>query len=158
MHFERWLEDADSAMRLGSLADRVVLILARVQNGGVGQLRPEDRAVLEEAVQFLERVKQGFDWLDQPLVSSNNRSFVSSFSAAARSWGGNQAAFVSELAQLEETLKHLADSNPVSDDAQLVAAREFFGRLASEATDAVKQAVNRAPTSGLGTWSHASGS
>lgn len=158
MHFDRWLEDADLAMRLGNLADRVVLILARVQNGGIEQLRPEDRAVLDEAVEFLTKVKQGFDWIDQPLVSSNNRSFVSSFSAAARSWGGNPAAFATELAQIEETLKQLSLSKPLAEDAQLIAAREFFGRLASEATDAVKQAVGRSPTFGLGTWSHASGS
>jgi hypothetical protein len=157
MHFDRWLEDADSAMRLGGLADRVVLALARVQHSGVEQLRPADKSALQDAVLFLERAKRGFDWLDQGLVSSNSRSFVSSFSAAARSFGGSPATFVHEMEQLEDTLNRLAVENPV-EDSRLHTTRQFFGRLASEAADAVKVAVTRTPHSNVSTWSHGSGS
>jgi len=161
MHFDKWLEDAESAIRLGSLADRVVLIIARHQKGVVPALRPGDKETLSDAINFFERAKQGFALLDQPSVNSNSRSFVSSFSAAARSLdvSTSGAAFVAEMGQLEDILARLAEAQAEALGAsQLTAAREFFGRLAAEATDAVSNAVGRTPASNVKAWSLRSGS
>lgn len=161
MHFDKWLEDAESAIRLGSLADRVVLIIARAQKGVVPQLRPGDKEALDEAISFFENAKRGFALLDQSSVSSNSRSFVSSFSAAARSLGisTSSATFVDEMGQLEEVLQRLSDSKSEAvGDPTLTTARDFFGRLAAEATDAVTDAVGRTPASSVNAWSHRSGS
>jgi hypothetical protein len=161
MNFDKWLEDAESAVHLGSLADRVVLIIARVQNSGQVQFRTGDHDALVDAMGFVRKAKRGFALLEEPSVNSNSRSFVSSFSAAARSLGvgASSSKFVDEMGLLEDILQRLADSKrDALRDPRLDTARAFFGRLAAEATDAVTDAVGRTPASSVNAWSQRSAS
>jgi hypothetical protein len=161
MHPERWLEDVGASMQIGRVADQAVLVLAKTQARGVVSLQEADRQILQQAIQFLENAKNGYDWLDQPTVSSGSRSLVSSFSAAVRSVTPRTSneAFILFIEQMLDTLRKLATGqNPPGIEDRLRNAREFFRRLASEAMDSAYNVVNRSPSPGLSLWNPVSAS
>jgi hypothetical protein len=146
-------------MHIANFADNVVLLLARVQSKGLASIADGDYDRLGDAIRFLERAKQGYAWLDQPTVSSDSRSFVSSFTATVRSLGPRPSdqAFLSVLDLFLTTLTDLRGGKLPSED-KVKSVREFFARLAAAAMDGVDDVVLQPQLPGPSNWNLASGS
>lgn len=131
MHSERVFPRVNRAFQDGSLADKVVLSLAKV---GAGQpMDAASQAAIQEAVAFLSRAREGFGWLDTARISAESKTAARSFELAVRTrpTRSSPTAFIEDLDRMLDALKALlAEGRTEKPDVDsLEKARRFFGRL-----------------------------
>lgn len=131
MFAERSLSWVNQAFRDGSLADSVVLALAKLSAGR--PLNPDDRRALEQATAFLSQARDGFLWAKEPTVSSESRACASLLERVVQTSGSapTSSNLLADIESMLATLRAiLADPPAVTpDQAALQQVRAFFGRV-----------------------------
>ena len=125
MFSESKFSDLTESLASGFFADKVVLALARFQKAG--KLNREDERVLQKAVEFLRKVIDGHNWMDNPQLSRNSVESASAFSQVVRAMSSSFSSrnFVNYIKGLLTTAEQLVDQKPV-DDKQVGMLRNFF--------------------------------
>lgn len=151
MHPERSLEHVQRAFAEGSLADRVVLSLAKFSAGR--ELSSQDRVALEAAKNFLQSAKLGYGWLDRPEITNESSHLVCSFETAARSWDSTEPPthFVEELDGMLETVSQLLEGKRPQ-EGSISSARRFFGRVLRSANEQMDELISKQKRPELARW------
>jgi len=132
---DRVLALATEAMRGGNLADKVIFTLAKA--AGNLKLEKQDHEVLRQAVQFLKEVKSGYDWIDEPTISPESKTYAFSFKTAASSWWqmvSSPLQFVEDINVMIKTTEDLSEDKPPNRDS-LRKTRLFFDRVFRHSID-----------------------
>lgn len=125
---DRTLGLMTEAMREGNILDKVILSLAKI-SGGIA-LVEQDRRGLQEAIEYLENVKRGCNWLQNPSVSTESQASAFSFDTAASSWSREVSTpekFLEDIDSIINTVKKVSEAKPFNEKS-LKKARLFFDR------------------------------
>jgi hypothetical protein len=132
MQAENTLAQVGRAFHDGSLADSVVVALARASAGR--PLNSEDVASLKAAFDFLERAREGYEWVKAPRISQQSKAAAVSFETAVHSRypQRHEVEFEQELSAMLETLRTLQSTAFITTPAnseRLQGLRAFFYRI-----------------------------
>jgi hypothetical protein len=126
---DRSLGFVTKAMREGSILNGVVFSLAKVAKGMA--IEQQDKQVIEGAIEYLDNVKAGYNWMQNPRVSTQSRISAFSFDTAATSWSSEASSpeqFLEDIDSIIETLKSLGSTDPPADES-FDKTRLFFDRV-----------------------------
>lgn len=112
-------------------ADNVVLALAKKQENL--ELTSEDLHALEAASKFFAQAKRGFDWIDNPSLTSDSLECAISFKTASQtvSQAPNSIHFLKDIEQKRTLLEQLVQGHS-GDVSEIADLREFFARLLAQ--------------------------
>jgi len=126
MRPESWFEELTKSLSDGFFADEVILALAKAEHSG--RIKSSDRDVMEGVVRFLNKVLQGYQWLDNPSVNDETATNASFFQQAVRASlpSGATENFLVRIEQMKKTAGALAKAQRAS-RTDLAELRSFFG-------------------------------
>ena len=143
---ERSLSIVQNAFDQGSLADGVILAVARAQNNRA--MTPSDHALLVRAVAFLNAVKNGYTQLDSASVSREAAAWARSLEAAVQSnLSFCDHSFAEGVDSLLSALERLLDNRPV-ESSDLNNVRRFFNELFRTSLGNIERTFAEEPVSG----------
>ena len=138
--------DIARALRETEWIDDVVLALSKAEHGV--DLSAKDAAVLGRAVEFLEDVKSGSQWLQEetPVIDPDSRRTISSFVMAADSFGASRSKerFFEDLDTLLETARTVPSSR-IEDPKRLTNLRKFFSNVLGTSLQNIDAAFSSNP-------------
>jgi len=129
MDAERALQEISKAFRGSAFADRVLMALAKA--AAERPLTPGDKGAIHEAAEFLEQVEQGYNWIDDPKISSESLQCAVSFETAIRSLkpGTSSVQFRDDIKDMLSTTRALENDEQRPGDKEIGHARGFFCRI-----------------------------
>ena len=128
---DQMLGQSIMALRNAEMASAVITSLARAKAGRSSVQSDYDH--LQNGIKFLDRVRQGYGWLDHPDVTTNSRDNAFSFGTAASYWkySGASGPVLDYLNKVQEVIGKLIQGLSVDSD-ELHEVRLFFNSVFEE--------------------------
>ena len=139
MHSEHRFSDLTESLKNGFLVDNIVLALARAEKGE--PLGEKERKLLREAASLLKSAEAGYQWLENPQVTSDTKSSATFFARAVNALPAVHASevFLESISDLKATAEQLSSGEltPAREKIQLL--RTFFYNAAQSELDRTEQ-------------------
>lgn len=147
MNSKTGLHSASNTLLRSTKVTKLVTALAKIENGVA--LTNDDREALRQGVEFLEKVKMGYESADSPTINDESRLHAEYFRAAVESWRqiGLSPKFLDDIEEMQELLQYLGEGNDHIEEVSKV--KSFFRQILEQDINSLKERENSTVINGL---------